>query len=102
MQILDYETIMKTFKNNVYKISIKINFVKLFLLYKLTFLGMYENIKTNYNVVKNFLENNLEIKDLGLDIDVEGQELYDIFTPLFNKSISTYENLKTVNYLIIL
>ena len=96
MQILDYETIMKTFKNNVYKISIKINFVKLFLLYKLTFLGMYENIKTNYNVVKNFLENNLEIKDLGLDIDVEGQELYDIFTPLFNKSISTYENLKTV------
>ena len=47
---------MKTFKNNVYKISIKINFVKLFLLYKLTFLGMYENIKTNYNVVKNFLE----------------------------------------------
>ena len=96
MQILDYETIMKTFKNNVYKISIKINFVKLFLLYKLTFLGMYENIKTNYNVVKNFLENNLELKDLGLDIDVEGQELYDIFTPLFNKSISTYENLKTV------
>ena len=102
MQILDYETIMKTFKNNVYKMSIKINFVKLFLLYKLTFLGMYENIKTNYNVVKNFLENNLELKDLGLDIDVEGQELYDIFTPLFNKSISTYENLKTVNYLIIL
>ena len=102
MQILDYETIMKTFKNNVYKMSIKINFLKLFLLYKLTFLGMYENIKTNYNVVKNFLENNLELKDLGLDIDVEGQELYDIFTPLFNKSISTYENLKTVNYLIIL
>ena len=96
MQILNYETILKTFKNYGYKISIKINFVKLFVLFKLTFLEMYENIKTNYNVVSNFLENNLELRDLGIDTDEEGRELYDIFTPLFNKSISSYENVKTV------
>ena len=56
---------------------------------------IYLKEKINLLNIKKYLKE-YDMEDLGLDIDVEGQELYDIFTPLFNKSISTYENLKTV------
>ena len=52
--------------------------------------------------MKNFQVNNIEIKDLEFDIDEVSNEIYDIFTPLFNNSISKYKNTKNKKIFIVL
>ena len=89
-QIIKYENCIKTKKTkNKFVLLLKLNFVKLFLSYKFTFLNMYENNPTNYLTIKNFLDNNLEIQDIQLDEDKT--IIYNIFTPLYNKSINRFD-----------
>ena len=91
-QIIKYENDIKSkMSKNKFAFLLKLNFVKLFLLYKFTFIKMYENNPNNYLTIKNFLDNNLEIKDIQLDQDKSKTIIYNIFTPLFNKSISGFD-----------
>ena len=53
---------------------------------------MYENNPTNYLSIKNFLDNNLEIKDIQIDEDISKTIIYNIFNPLYNKSINRFDN----------
>ena len=91
-QIIKYENSIKTKKTkNKFVLLLKLNFVKLFLSYKFTFLNMYENNPTNYLTIKNFLDNNLEIQDIQIDEDTSKTIIYNIFTPLYNKSINRFD-----------
>ena len=91
--IKDCEEIIKSLEclKNKYKLFFKINLIKLLLLYKITFLKMYENNKLNYIVIQNLINNNIPIQEIRLNINEEGDKIYDIFTPYFNKSICCYE-----------
>lgn len=94
-QIIKCENNIKSKRtNNKFVLLLKLNFVKLFLLYKFTFINMYEENPTNYITIKNFLDNNLEILDIKLDEDKSKTIIYNIFTPLFNKSINGFEQKK--------
>ena len=79
--------------DNKFILLLKLNFVKLFLLYKITFLNMYEMNPKNYNAITNFVDNNLEIQDIKIDEDKNKGIIYNIFTPLYNKSITGFDNL---------
>ena len=90
--IINYERIIKTNKpRRINIILMKLNLVKLYLLYKFTLLKMYEANNHNYIIIRNFLDNNLEIQEIKFDINEAGNVLRDIFIPFFNKSISCYE-----------
>lgn len=71
---------------------LKLNTLKLFVLYKYTFLRMYEVNSSNYITIKNFLDNNYEIyKPFLLKNDVR---IFDIFMPKLHKSILDYETIQ--------
>jgi len=95
--IMDLENYIKKkeIKNNLgkFKLLLKLNIVKLFLLYKSTFLNMYELNPTNYVTVNNFLDNNIKIQDVKLYEDKSTGVIYNIFTPLYNKSINGFDSL---------
>lgn len=77
---------------NKFVLLLKLNFAKLFLLYKSTFLNMYKLNPTNYITINNFLDNNLKIQDIK--INKSREIIYNIFTPLYNKSINGFEDLQ--------
>ena len=93
--------ILENKKNNTNKFDLllKLNFVKLFLLYKSNFLEMYKLNPTNYITINNFLDNNLKIQDPKIYVDKTIGKIYDIFTPLFNKSITGSVLLREKNIL---
>ena len=93
--ILEYK------KNNANKFDLlfKLNLVNLFLLYKSNFLEMYKLNPTNYIAINNFLDNNLKIQDIKIYEDKSIGKIYDIFTPLYNKSISGSELFREKNIL---
>ena len=88
-------------KNNVNKFDLllKLNLVNLFVLYKSNFLEMYKLNPTNYIAINNFLDNNLKIQDIKIYEDKSIEKICDIFTPLYNKSITGFELLREKNIL---
>lgn len=80
--------------NNKFVLILKLNFIKLFVIYKFTLLRMYELNPKNYIIFKNFNDNNIEIQDIKLDEDKQQNIIFYIFTPLYKKSISGYEHFK--------
>ena len=79
---------------NKYYILLKLNILKLFTLYKFTFLKMYEMNNHNGIIINNYLDNNYEIFKPYLS--KMNNTVFDIFAPKFHKSICQYvEDVKT-------
>ena len=60
---------------------------------------MYKLNPTNYITINNFLDNNLKIQEPKIYEDKTIGKIIDIFTPLFNKSITGSVLLREKNIL---
>ena len=83
---------MNCFKNKYYILQ-ELNRIKLFVLYKYSFVKLYEENYSNYIIAKNFLENNYEIFKPHLLI--KNEMVCDIFTPRIYRSILDFSEEKT-------
>ena len=92
--ILQNEELVKKMNcaKNKHYILLKLNVLKLFVLFKYTFIKMYEGNNWNYIITKNFIDNNYEIYKPFLYKNEE--TIFDIFIPKLQKSILEYEKIK--------
>ena len=98
------ENLIKTKKCNINKFYYlnNINKIKLILLYKLTFLNMYERYRHSYIVIKNLLDNNITIPKIEMTIELDENDekldkIYETLTPFYfndsDISISRYREI---------
>ena len=98
------ENLIKTKKCNINKFYYlnNVNKIKLILLYKLTFLNMYERYRHSYIVIKNLLDNNIIIPKIEMTIELDENDekldkIYETLTPFYfndsDISISRYREI---------
>jgi len=102
--IIYSEKLIKTKQCNINKFYFlnTVNYIKIILLYKLTFLNMYEKYKNNYIIIKNLIDNKEITPQIEILIDLNKNDekldiIYEIFSPFhFNDndiSISRYREI---------
>ena len=98
--IITAENLIKTKQCNINKFYFlnTLNRMKLILLYKMTLLNMYQKNKSNYIIIKNLVENSMIIPKLEISIDLDefdekNDKLYEVMSPMNDKSISRYREI---------
>ena len=102
--IIFSENLIKTKQSSINKFYFlnSVNKIKLLLLYKLTFLNMYQRYKNNYIIIKNLLDNDMTIPKLEIlmELDENNEKLdkiFEVLTPFYfndnDISISRYREI---------